>query len=100
MTSRRIPERAMLVIAALVVAAFFACFCSRNTAPVRHDMGLALGLAFAVPVLFYASLGSAGIAALAALVAAIRRRACRLWLVALGISLLPLVYFLLLDPRW
>lgn len=89
---------ALLIIAVLLAGAFFFSFWGRNAEGLgRRDMGIALAFSFAVPILLFASLGSAVLALLAVLAAAYRRRPLRLWLAALGVSLLPAVFLLLVD---
>lgn len=89
---------AMLVLAALVAAAFFGSFWGRNAEALGgHDLGTALGLSFAVPVTFYASLGCAALSIAGAAVARARGRAAARWMAALGVSLLPGLFLLAVD---
>ncbi|HSB60639.1 MAG TPA: hypothetical protein VLI67_02895 [Vicinamibacteria bacterium] len=92
------PDAALLVIAVLLAAGFFLSFWGRNAEALGgRDMGIALALSFAVPILLFASLGSAAVAALAVLAAALGRRPLRPRLAALGVSLLPAVFLLFVD---
>jgi hypothetical protein len=88
----------MLVLAAVVAAAFFGSFWGRNAEALGgHDMGTALGLSFAVPVTFYASLACAALSAAGAAVARTRGRAVTRWMAAFGVSLLPGLFLLMKD---
>lgn len=90
----------VLAVAALIAAAFFLSFWGRNAEGVgRHDMGMALALSFAVPLSFYASLAWAAVSAVGAAVAVRRGRTPARWLQALGLSLLPGLFLLLIDLR-
>ena len=90
----------MLVIAAVVDAAFFLSFWGRNAAGLgRHDMGMALSLSFAVPLTFYASLFCASASAAGTAVALVRGRPRGLWVIALAVALLPTAFFLVKDAR-
>jgi len=60
-------------------------------------MGMALALSFAVPITVYASLLCGAAALAAALVALARGRPAGPWLAALGVSLLPAMFLLLVD---
>jgi hypothetical protein len=50
-----------------------------------------------VPITLYGSLACAALALAAFLAAAYRRRPLALWLAALGVSVLPVLYLLLVD---
>ena len=82
----------------LVAAAFFWSFWGGNAAGLgRGDLGLAAGLAFAVPLTLYTSLGIAALALAGAVAAALCRRRIGPWLAALLIALLPWAFLALLD---
>ena len=89
---------AVLAVAAIIAAAFFFSFWGRNAEGLgRHDMGIGLALSFAVPLAFYASLAWAAVALVGAAIAARRRRSPMRWLQALGVSLVPALFLLLID---
>jgi hypothetical protein len=89
---------ALLVVAGLLSLAFFFSFWGTNAEGLgRHDMGIALGLSFGVPITLYGSLSCAALALVASLAAAYRRRPLALWLAALGVSVLPVLFLLLVD---
>ena len=89
---------AVVALAAAIAAAFFFSFWGRNAEGLgRHDAGTALALSFAVPLALYASLACAAVAIVGAVVAARRRRSRMRWLQALGVSLLPALFLLLID---
>jgi len=88
----------MLVMAAVVAAAFFFAFWGRNAAGLgRTDMGWALSLSFAVPLTFYASLLCAAAAAVGTAVAFARARPRAPWVAALAVALLPALFLAILD---
>jgi hypothetical protein len=87
-------------VAGLLAAAFFFSFWGRNAERLgRHDLGIALAFSFGVPITLYGSLGCAAVILLMALRAAYRRRPLSLWLAALGVSLLPVLFLVLVDLR-
>jgi hypothetical protein len=91
---------AAVLVAIVIAAVFFFSFWGRNAEGVgAHDLGTGLGLSFAVPVFFYASVAWAALSAAGAAIAKARGRPATRWLVALAISLLPAAFFLLLDLR-
>jgi len=86
------------VLSALVALAFFFSFWGVNAKGLgRHDMGIGLALSFAVPVTVYASLACAVLVAVGTAAAAWRKRPLGLWLSALGVSLLPILFLALVD---
>jgi hypothetical protein len=92
--------RTLVALSAAVTGLFFASFWAIDAEPLgRHDLGIALAGAFAVPLTFYASLGLALLAAALGAAAWLRRAPVGTYAWALLLALLPVGFLALLDAR-
>ena len=86
----------VLVLASIVTAAFFVSVFGVNARGLgRHDLGMAIALAYLYPLTVYTSMPIVVVAIIGAIGARMRNRSIRLWLVIAAVALLPITCLML-----